>query len=71
MFDKSRQYYPPKLKFIIDIANKNGKEAKKMLIIEAHHLVIGRFCAKAITLSCQGVASKNKLVGRKSSSSTI
>ena len=31
-----------------------------MLTIEAHHLVIGRFWAKAIILSSQGVASKNQ-----------
>ena len=31
-----------------------------MLTIEAHRLVIGRFCAKAIILSSQGVVSKKQ-----------
>ena len=40
-----------------------------MLTIEAHRLVIGRFCAKAIILSSQGVASK-KQQGNSSTSLT-
>ena len=39
-----------------------------MLAIEAHRLVIGRFCAKAIILSGQGAASKKQQ--RKKLSST-
>ena len=41
-----------------------------MLTIEAHRLVIGRFCAKAIILSSQGVVSK-KLQEKKPSSTSL
>ena len=41
-----------------------------MLTIEAHRLVIGRLCAKAIILSCHGVASK-KQQGKKPSSTSL
>ena len=41
-----------------------------MLTIEAHHLVIERFCAKAIILSSQGVASK-KQQGKNPSTTSL
>ena len=41
-----------------------------MLTIEAHRLVIGRFCAKAIILPSQGIISK-KQQGKKPSSTSL
>ena len=42
-----------------------------MVTIEAHRLVIGRFCAKAIILSSQGVVSRKKQQGKKPSSTSL